>query len=226
MLKKITFLVVAAHALLVFVLLFSPAKPIKHPTKHIAVRTPVAAKHVAVAPSAAPPAKKISPQKKTASPAKSASTTPKQTPKQSKKPGVVAKDPEKKPRQIPKKLLEEIEEFTSQIEEKKGKVYSKPQLEIPQAIVSRQDLGMVYRQIESYQDTLVSYLHQSLNLPEYGEVKIALTLRDDGSVAKVVVLKAESVKNKEYLEKNLPLLKFPRPEGKEHVFVLTFINEI
>lgn len=224
MLKKITFLVVAAHALLVFILLFSPAKHVKHPPRHVAVRTPVMTKHVAAAPKAAPPpaTKKPSQPKKSTNPAKPASPTPKQT----KKSGVVAKDPEKKPKQIPKKLLEEIEEFTSQIEEKKEKVYSKPQLEIPQAIVSWQDPGIVFGQVDSYQDTLVSYLHQSLNLPEYGEVKIALTLRDDGSVTKVVVLKAESVKNKEYLEKNLPLLKFPRPEGKEHVFVLTFINEI
>lgn len=81
-----------------------------------------------------------------------------------------------------------------------------------------------------YTDILVHHLHQLLSLPDYGEVKIQLSLRQDGSVVKLVVLKAQSEKNKHYLEDNLPLLKFPRFEGayafkKEYTFILTFCNE-
>ena len=83
---------------------------------------------------------------------------------------------------------------------------------------------------QSYTDTLISHLHESLSLPDFGEVKIQLSLRQDGSVVKVIVLKARNEKNRQYLESNLPHLKFPRFDGawankKEYTFVLTFCNE-
>jgi hypothetical protein len=83
---------------------------------------------------------------------------------------------------------------------------------------------------ESYTALLISQLHQVLSLPDYGEVKIQLSLRQDGSVAKITVLKAQSGKNKQYLEAELPRIKFPRLDGmygnkKECTFILTFCNE-
>jgi hypothetical protein len=82
-----------------------------------------------------------------------------------------------------------------------------------------------------YQESLIHYLQETLNLPEYGEVKIEVTLRQDGSVAHMVVVKAESEKNRKYLEAHLPKLKFPRLDEpfsskKQHTFVLTFCNEV
>jgi hypothetical protein len=82
----------------------------------------------------------------------------------------------------------------------------------------------------SYPDTLASHLHRSLSLPDYGEVKIQLSLRQDGTVVKLIVLKTQSEKNRQYLESNLPRLQFPRFEGayaskKEYTFILTFCNE-
>ena len=82
-----------------------------------------------------------------------------------------------------------------------------------------------------YPNLMIGYLHQSLHLPEFGEVKIQLTLHQDGHVVKLVVLNAESDKNKRYLEGNLSHLRFPSFSGslaqkKEHTFILTFCNEI
>jgi hypothetical protein len=82
-----------------------------------------------------------------------------------------------------------------------------------------------------YTDILVEHLHQSLSLPDYGEVKIQLSLRQDGTVVKVIVLKTQSEKNKQYLESNLLRLRFPRFDGayankKEYTFILTFCNEL
>ena len=74
-------------------------------------------------------------------------------------------------------------------------------------------------------------LHENLHLPDFGEVKLQLTLSQDGKVLKVVVLNTESEKNKSYLELQLPKMRFPRLEDpfankSQHTFVLTFCNEL
>lgn len=82
-----------------------------------------------------------------------------------------------------------------------------------------------------YVPVLTHFLHTALHLPDFGAVKIQLTVRRDGSVAKLLVLKTESEENKRYLETQIPLLRFPPLQGEyakssEHVFVLTFCNEL
>ena len=88
----------------------------------------------------------------------------------------------------------------------------------------------IYAQQTSYADALPEYLHEELRLPEYGEVKMQITLRSDGSVVRLVVLHAASAKNRGYLERCLPGLHFPPFYGalvgvKEQTFVLTFCND-
>lgn len=135
-------------------------------------------------------------------------------------------------------LLKDLEESIAKIEKKSDKGASKT------PALSRKSLAPIALQIDSpssefsnetkeggdYTEILVDHLHQCLSLPDYGEVKIQLSLRQDGTVCKVVVLKAQSEKNKQYLESNLPPLKFPRFDGpyaskKEYTFILTFCNE-
>lgn len=77
----------------------------------------------------------------------------------------------------------------------------------------------------NYQEKLISYLKYLLELPETGEVKMRLTLKNDGHVASVTILSSTSDKNKKYIEKTLPTLAFPAfDEGlkkeKEHTFPL------
>ncbi|MBS0604711.1 MAG: hypothetical protein JSS60_06715 [Verrucomicrobia bacterium] len=137
-------------------------------------------------------------------------------------------------------LLQELEESIAKIETKSDKSAVGKKASAPLKAIAP-----IALQIDSvsggdnssddgesdYADLLVGHLHRSLSLPEYGEVKIQLSLRQDGSVAKVIVLKTQSEKNRQYLESNLLRLKFPRFEGvysnkKEHTFVLTFCNEL
>ena len=63
---------------------------------------------------------------------------------------------------------------------------------------------------KSYYDELVSRLKLALKLPEYGDVKIKLTLSRQGKVTKVIITQAKSRKNREYIEKILVATSFPR----------------
>jgi hypothetical protein len=137
-------------------------------------------------------------------------------------------------------LLKELEESISKIENKSDKEIAGKtipprdkalapvslQIDTPSYEFSNETKGS-----SDYTDVLVSHLHQSLRLPDYGEVKIQLSLRQDGTVCRIIVLKAQSEKNKQYLESRLPQLKFPPFDGayvnkKEYTFILTFCNEL
>lgn len=82
----------------------------------------------------------------------------------------------------------------------------------------------------TYRDELAGRLRLLLKLPEYGEVKISLTLNRSGGVDKVVILSAESSNNKKYIEKMLPTLQFP-PFGNnfeslsQYTFNINLSNE-
>lgn len=83
----------------------------------------------------------------------------------------------------------------------------------------------------SYRDELASRLKLLLKLPEYGEVKIKLTLERSGKVAKVVVVSTESAANRKYIEKTLPTLTFPAfganfDQAKQFTFSITLSNEL
>ncbi len=82
----------------------------------------------------------------------------------------------------------------------------------------------------SYLTSLVSYLKQSLLLPEFGSVKIQLTIMEDGRVKELKVLSSEAESNKFYLETELPLLIFPKNKKKllnkiTETFIFTFCND-
>lgn len=147
--------------------------------------------------------------------------------------------PQQNRAKISDSLLQELEESIAKIENKSDKGAT-----VKRAPDSSKTFAPILLQIDSpigndasaeegesdYTDTLVSHLHRSLSLPDYGEVKIQLSLRQDGTVAKLIVLKTQSEKNKQYLESNLPRLRFPRFDGayankKEYTFILTFCNE-
>jgi hypothetical protein len=138
---------------------------------------------------------------------------------------------------ISSSLVQELEESIAKIEDHSGKM-KKNQKFIGKRAPSRSnplqidqlDFKEEASESNDYVDILVRQLHVSLNLPDFGEVKIELTLRQDGTVAKLKVLNAESQQNRKYLEAKLPQLKFPqlsgfKPEEKEHTFVLNFCNE-
>ena len=82
----------------------------------------------------------------------------------------------------------------------------------------------------AYRDELAVRLKLLLKLPEYGEIKLKLTVDRSGQVTAVKILSAESSANKKYIEKTLPKLKMP-PFGNNfgsastNVFTITMSNE-
>lgn len=183
------------------------------------------------------------PQKPVAAPAKPAVKPKAQTPQTKPASKVPEKNPSKNASsqnlQVPQELLEELEERIAKIETKRDKIQAKADISVPKSIDSsfshkNQD---TYEEddsadeISNYNEFLVAYLQQQLHLPDFGEVKIEITLRKDGAVERFVVLKTESDKNRKYLEERLPSLHFPDFKGKglsknRQTFVLTFCNEI
>lgn len=148
--------------------------------------------------------------------------------------GQTKKPPKENRAKISDSLLKELEESIAKIETKSDKTTVRSKAIVPITLqidtITEED---VFSDVSasSYTDALVDHLHRFLTLPEYGEVKIQLSLRQDGTVAKMDLLRAQSEKNRQYLESNLPRLKFPRFEGayakkKESTFILTFCNEL
>lgn len=81
-----------------------------------------------------------------------------------------------------------------------------------------------------YYTLLAGALKRQLLLPEYGAVQLLLTVTSSGSVTKVVVVSAESISNKKYIESHLKeamLAPFGSSFGmaKEKIFTLTLTNE-
>jgi colicin import membrane protein len=135
---------------------------------------------------------------------------------------------------IAKNLAKQLEDSLAKIEKGKIKSHAKNTLSLPTPMVPFQESQTPTSEINEkeaffYHESLVKYLQHALHLPEYGNVKIALTLKPDGTVIKLEVIAAESEKNKAFLEKNLPQIKFPgfsKSDGNEQkTFLLTFCNE-
>lgn len=127
---------------------------------------------------------------------------------------------------ITKKLMKELEESIAKIEGNRDKVDTSKQLKAPQAIETLKIDIPEENEMSDYNENLILCLRQSLHLPDFGEVKIKITLRKDGSVDQLAVLKAESENNRRYLETHLPLIQFPAPKKEKYTFVLTFCNEV
>jgi HSP20 family molecular chaperone IbpA len=104
------------------------------------------------------------------------------------------------------------------------------QLEI-EALNSHPETQRTRGQEVSYEEQVGHQLKLALRLPEYGKVKINLTLNREGKVLKIQILSSESKKNQEYIELEIPRLVFP-PFGKQFSgesdksFFYTLTNDI
>ncbi|MBS0649353.1 MAG: hypothetical protein JSS10_09045 [Verrucomicrobia bacterium] len=133
------------------------------------------------------------------------------------------------PKRPQSQVLKEIDEALAKIDEK---VYSRPQskLDVPQikgssaSQIPFSDFGEMFDEAGTDTDVLQAFFAETLKLPENGEVRTQLTIKKDGTVAQLVVLEAQSQKNKAYLEKNIPLLKLPVHYDKETTIIFTFCN--
>lgn len=117
-------------------------------------------------------------------------------------------------------LLAQAQESIAKIPQTNGKLnHGKPMSDLTHAT----PLGITSLQIDaiavnqgaklsdheiSYRDELSNRLKLLLRLPDYGDVKIKLTIARSGKVVKVVIVKAESTANRKYVEETLPGLTF------------------
>lgn len=123
-------------------------------------------------------------------------------------------------------LAKELEKSIAQMEPTSHEKRSAPLSKIAKLQIDAPE-----KEESDYEASLTRYLHTALHLPDFGAVKMQLTVSQDGTITKLLVLKAESEENRKYLEKHIPLLHFPPLQGeyakdKTHTFVLTFCNEL
>lgn len=144
-------------------------------------------------------------------------------------------------RQKQQQLLSKAKESLAKMGETKDKInlnssISLSDTSIPQRIQSLQidalpamgGISLGSQEIR-YQDELGARLKQALKLPDYGTVKVKLTLEKSGKVSQIEVT-STSDKNKKYIEKTLPTLSFS-PFGsqfsgaEQYTFMLTLHND-
>jgi colicin import membrane protein len=181
----------------------------------------------------------------------------KETPKKAEPKAVADKTPPKKP-QTPSKpkadpqaeaakakqrqLLNKAQESIAKISQSRDKVIATKATNLPGPSVPGHveslhidalptvELKSLSKSEVGYCDELATRLKLMLRLPEYGDVKVKLTLDRAGQFIKVAVMKAESTANRSYIEKTLPTMRYPSFGGNfgdlaEYTFVITLSNE-
>lgn len=124
---------------------------------------------------------------------------------QKKKPPKIEKQEKKT---SPQNLLNKLEDSIKNLE-KTSNVSSQSNLSIPKQITTLNIDNKEKVNPTGYKELLVEELKNNLNLPDYGEVKVKITINIDGSITNVVIIEAKSKKNQDYLKNTLPQLVFP-----------------
>jgi outer membrane biosynthesis protein TonB len=249
MMKRVTSIVISVHLFFILLLLFTPPCSMAPKTRHVKVRSirPIASvQPVARSTSrpispknAAPPSKKPIANKKepippSASKKKTSTSSPQKTAQKkntpSKKPAVVEKGkPVKKPAAPAAKEVEweQIDQALAKIEAK-SYAKEKQSLDIPQPLTFL-DVGAptgFVEKGENVETILDGFLHDVLHFPDIGEVVVEVTVEKDGKISKMVMVQAESRRNKLYLQEALPHLQLPIQLDEQKTWTLRFANKI
>lgn len=202
-----------------------PAKAKTAPPKKQPTSKPAVSKKTVPAKPKEPPAKK--------------KTIPKSTPKP--KVDNSAKEAEKTKR---RELLANAQKSIAKMQSAHDTLAPKSNTEIASSTIpgrietlSSQTLAIIdegnsfSEQEHSYHEELASRLKLLLRLPEFGSVKIQLTLKRSGEFVAVSVVNAKSNKNRTYIEKMLPTLNYPgfgdNFTGKDqHTFTINLSNDL
>lgn len=129
---------------------------------------------------------------------------------------------------IKSSLVQEIKKDLATLE-KKTAVVPKVALSLPKELFPTQPKEEIEIPDAGYGEILVSYLQNSLDLPEMGEVKVDLELDPRGQIVRFEILEAKSKKNSDFLKKRLPELALPcfnndRKSDETVTFTITFKN--
>lgn len=128
-----------------------------------------------------------------------------------------------------KDLLKELQDSLKKLESPASKESSSV-LSLPKTIQNLEIDHLEKEPPTDYFVILAQTLKNELELPEYGDVKLELTVLNSGRVTRLKVLNASSEKNQRYLELKLPNVILPPfsedlKNDREHTFTLTFCNE-
>lgn len=217
-----------------------PAQPKKEPPK----QKPEEPKKKAAPPKKAatpPPAEKPKAKKKAPEPPpaqkKPAGPTPEQIAQQK---AEQAKQRAEQAKQ--KELLRQAQENLEKIGQTRDKVSSSAstapqQTALPQlvgrleidALPSLEGGGTLTLKEISYRDEVAYRLKKALKLPDYGGLKVKLTLERSGKIKSAKVISSESNKNREYVEKSILTVSFPNfgsnfEGASEYTFMITLHN--
>jgi outer membrane biosynthesis protein TonB len=253
MYKRTTSIVISFHLLFLMLLLFSTHHAPVKKTTHVRVRTvkpivqrePVKKAAVVKAPpktsssATAKAQKPTSPKPHSAAVAKAQKpTSPKphsaaatkpiaKKPSTPHKPAAVEKDKPVQKKEIAKEtnteIWSEIDQALAKIE-KKSYPTSKQSLHLPEPVAFLEESRL--EDGDDVMSQMIGFLHDTLHLPEVGEVKVEITVRKDGKITQVVVLASENQKNKLYLQEHLPRVQLPMQFDQDKTWIVTFCNEI
>ena len=237
--KRTLYIMVPAAHIILFCgfLLASPPRKLLD-SKKLVVKTFTTQSSQPIVKTAAPkkeaPVSKTAPAKPEKKPEKKVEApTPKKTPPPKKDKTLQVK----KQKSAKEEVLKELEERIAKIDAKSDRMPLKPELAVPSSVSLSSQTALqapkAFVDYDSFADddfmsSLIGYLQGQLQLPDVGEVQIQLTLRKDGKVETMKVIKTESEKNRKYLEENLPKLSFPAiylDKSSSRSFLFTFCNK-
>lgn len=175
--------------------------------------------------------KKVPSTQKAPNSVKSAVKKPSTSTKERKKAALPSKQPTQE-FEISCSILKQLEESIAKIEQKYDKQCKSNTIvtaSLPFKVAA--DFVQEEQTLPNYTASLIKELTQALQLPEYGEVKVKLTINPMGKIIELLVLQTESTANKLYLEKHLPDIVLPKYHEKaalikEQTFTLTFCNAL
>ena len=124
-------------------------------------------------------------------------------------------------------LLREIAENLEILSSESNQPRSHFSLSIPSALPRAVRIEESDESDPTYGEALIAYLQESLDLPEYGEVRARLEIDSNGQLTHCEIIESRNTKNGEFLKKRLPELTFPCSNdlGNDPLtFTITFKN--
>lgn len=230
----LTGIVLTLHLLLIFLLTFLAPPPLPIKTKEKLVVKTVKLEPTRAVTKAAAPAKAVAAAAPAPTPAPKPKAIEKPTPKPAPKP---TPKPIAKPSPKINTALKKKQELFQKAQGALSSLKNPPapdKIKLPKqlgalAVDSLNATGLSLHE-QSYQEELAARLKLLLKLPEYGIVKLKLTLSRAGKVTLVEIVSSDSQANRTHIQKSLPTLTFPAfgdNFGKEmaHTFSITLSSD-
>lgn len=126
-----------------------------------------------------------------------------------------------------KEAKERMAKVNSQKSEKNEPLNASPERKVLGELNANKISDLKLTSALSHKDEVALVLKRELKLPEYGEVEISLTLKNNGQLVKVEIVKTKSEVNSLYIKEGMSHLKFPpsKNEANNVTYLFTLTNE-